>query len=81
MQANQLRIYFSAIAYLLVDGLRRLALTGTGMAHAQVQTIRHRPFMIGAQLRITVRRIWISIASSCYPDQQLFRNAWALLRG
>jgi hypothetical protein len=63
MQANQLRIYFSAIAYLLVDGLRRLALTGTEMAHAQVQTIRLRLFKIGAQLRITVRRIWISMAS------------------
>lgn len=80
MQANQLRIYFSAIAYLLVDGLRRLALTGTEMAHAQVQTIRLRLFKIGAQLRITVRRIWISLASS-YPDQQLFRHAWAALRG
>ena len=42
MQANQLRIYFSAIAYLLVDGLRRLALTGTEMARAQVGTIRLR---------------------------------------
>ena len=79
MQANQLRIYFSAIAYLLVDGLRRLALTGTEMAHAQVQTIRLRLFKIGAQLRITVRRIWISMASS-YPYQQLFRHAWAMLR-
>jgi hypothetical protein len=80
MQANQLRIYFSAIAYVLVDGLRRLALTGTEMAHAQVQTIRLRLFKIGAQLRITVRRIWISMASS-YPHQQLFRHAWAVLRG
>jgi DDE family transposase len=80
MQANQLRIYFSAIAYLLVDGLRRLALTGTEMAHAQVQTIRLRLLKIGAQFRITVRRIWISLAAS-YPHQQLFRLAWAALRG
>jgi Transposase DDE domain group 1 len=79
MQANQLRLYFSAIAYLLVDGLRRLALTGTEIAHAQVQTIRLRLFKIGAQLKITVRRIWISMASS-YPYQQLFRHAWAALR-
>src|SRR5258707_2946469 len=55
MQANQLRIYFSAIAYLLVDGLRRLALTGTEMAAAQVGTIRLRLLKIGALLRITVR--------------------------
>lgn len=79
MQANQLRIYFSAIAYLLVDGLRRLALTGTEMAHAQVHTIRLRLFKIGAHLKITVRRIWISLASS-YPYQQLFHHAWSALR-
>lgn len=79
MQANQIRIYFSAIAYLLVDGLRRLALTGTDMARAQVGTIRLRLLKIGALLRITVRRIWISMAAS-YPHQQLFQHAWAALR-
>jgi hypothetical protein len=79
MQANQLRIYFSAIAYLLVDGLRRLALTGTEMAQAQPQTIRLRLLKIGAKLRITVRKIWISMATS-YPRQQLFQQAWAALR-
>jgi hypothetical protein len=79
MQANQLRIYFSAMAYLLVDGLRRLALPGTEMAHAQVWTIRLRLLKIGAQLRMTVRRIWISMATS-YPHQQLFHHAWAALR-
>jgi hypothetical protein len=79
MRANQLRMYFSAIAYLLVDGLRRLALTGTEMAQAQPQTIRLRLLKIGAKLRITVRKIWISMATS-YPRQQLFQQAWAALR-
>jgi hypothetical protein len=79
MRANQLRIYFSAMAYLLVDGLRRLALTGTEMARAQVPTIRLRLFKIGAQLRISVRKIWISMASSC-PYQDMFHHAWILLR-
>jgi hypothetical protein len=79
MRANQLRIYFSAMAYLIVDGLRRLALSGTDMAHAQVQTIRLRLLKIGAQLRITVRRVWISMASS-YPYQRLFHHAWSALR-
>jgi len=79
MQANQIRIYFSAIAYLLVDGFRRLALTGTDMARAQVGTIRLRLLKIGALLRITVRRIWVSMAAS-YPHQQLFHHAWAALR-
>jgi hypothetical protein len=79
MQANQLRIYFAAIAYLLVDGLRRLALRGTDMATAQAATIRLRLLKIGALLRITARRIWISMAAS-YPHQQLFHYAWAALR-
>lgn len=79
MRANQLRLYFSAMAYILVEGLRRLALVGTDMACAQVQTIRLRLLKIGARLRITVRRIWISMASS-YPRQQLFQHAWTALR-
>ena len=79
MCANQIRLYFSAIAYVLVLGLRRLALTGTDMANAQVNTIRLRLLKIGALLRITVRRIWISMASS-YPYPHLFRHAWAALR-
>ena len=79
IRANQLRMYFSAIAYLLVDGLRRLALTGTEMAHAQPQTIRLKLLKIGAKLRVTVRKIWISMATS-YPHQQLFHHAWAALR-
>jgi len=79
MQANQLRMYFSAIAYLLVDGFRRLALTGTEMATAQPNTIRLKLLKIGAKLRITVRKIWISMATS-YPRQQLFHHAWSALR-
>lgn len=79
MRGNQLRMYFSAIAYLLVDGLRRLALIGTEMAQAQPQTIRLRLLKIGAKLRITVRKIWISMATS-YPRQQLFQQVWASLR-
>jgi hypothetical protein len=63
------------MAYLLVDGLRRLALTGTDLARAQVWTIRLHLLKIGAQLRMTVRRIWISMATS-YPRQQLFQHAW-----
>ena len=55
---------FSAIAYVLVAGLRRLALTGTELAQAQAQTIRLRLLKIGAQLRITVRKIWISMGST-----------------
>jgi hypothetical protein len=79
MQANQLRFYFSAMAYLLIDGLRRLALTGTEMARAQAATIRLCLLKIGAQLCMSVRRIWISMATS-YPKRLLFQHAWAALR-
>lgn len=42
MRANQLRLYLSVIAYVLMQGLRRLALAGTELAHAQVGTLRQR---------------------------------------
>jgi hypothetical protein len=54
-------------------------LTGTEMVRAQVPTIRLRLLKIGAQLRISVRKIWISMASS-YPYQDLFYHAWVSLR-
>jgi len=79
IRANQLRIYFSAMAYILMEGLRRLALAGTDMAQAQVPTIRLRLLKIGAKIRISVRRIWISMASS-FPRQQIFQHALAALR-
>jgi len=76
--ANQLRLYLSAMAYLLVEGLRRLGLQGTEMARAQAGTIRLKLLKIGAQIRITARKIWISMASS-YPDQLLFQHAYRQL--
>ena len=66
MRANQLRLYFSAIAYLLVCGLRRLGLKATELATAQAATIRLRLLKIGALVRVTVRRICISLPRS-YP--------------
>ena len=80
MRANQLRLYFSALAYVLVDALRRLALAGTAWASAQVDTIRLRLLKIAAQVRITARRIWIGY-SSAYPWKPLFVAAWTALRG
>jgi len=57
MRANQLRLYLSAMAYSLLCGLRRLGLQATHLAHAQAGTIRVRLLKIGAQIRVTVRRI------------------------
>ena len=79
LRANQLRLYFSALAYVLVYGLRRLALAGTELACAQATTIRLRLLKIGAQIRVTTRKVWISLASS-YPYQSLFMQAWRQLR-
>lgn len=79
LRANQVRLYFSALAYVLVHGLRRLALQSTELARAQAHTIRLHLLKIGAQIRVTVRKIWISLASS-FPRQNIFAHAWNALR-
>ena len=79
MRANQLRVYFAAMAYVLVHGLRRLGLQGTELERAQATTIRLRLLKIGAQIRISVRRVWLSMASS-YPLQALFGEVYRNLR-
>ena len=80
MKANQLRVYFAGIAYVLMTGLRRLGLQGTKMAHAQATTIRLRLLKIGARIRITARKVWLSMASS-YPWQALYGQVYEQLRG
>jgi Transposase DDE domain group 1 len=79
MRANQLRVYLSAMAYTLVCGLRRLGLKATELAQAQAATIRTKLFKIGALVRVSVRRVWLSMASS-YPWQGVFRQVWSNLR-
>ena len=79
MRANQLRLYFSGIAYTLLQALRRLALTGTEWAQAQVDTLRLRLLKIAAQVRISARRVWLYY-SGAYPWQPLFVHAWRALR-
>jgi hypothetical protein len=79
MRGNQGRLYLSAMAYILVSGLRRLGLKGTELAEAQVATIRGKVLKIGAQIRVTVRKVWVSMASS-YPWQGLYQQVWLNLR-
>jgi hypothetical protein len=79
MSANQLRVYFAAMAYVLMHGLRRLGLKGTELERAQATTIRLRLLKIGAQIRISVRKVWLSMASS-YPLQKLFGQVYQNLR-
>src|SRR6202789_2145296 len=79
IRANQMRLYLSAMAYILVSGLRRLGLQATELAQALVSTIRIKLLKIGAQIRVTVRKVWVSMASS-YPFQDLYRQVWTNLR-
>ena len=79
LRANQLRLYFSSLAYVLVHALRRLGLAATEWATAQVQTIRLRLLKIAAQVRVSARRIWIRYSNS-YPWKNLFAAAWSALR-
>jgi hypothetical protein len=79
MRANQLRVYFATMAYVLMHGLRRLGLQGTELQRAQATTIRLRLLKIGAQIRISVRRVWLSMASS-YPLRALFGQVYRNLR-
>ncbi|HEX2238296.1 MAG TPA: IS1380 family transposase [Gammaproteobacteria bacterium] len=80
MRANQLRMYFSAIAYVLLCGLRRLGLQSTEMALAQAATIRLRLLRIGAVVRISIRRICLSLPRS-YPWPDLFGQVHRALTG
>ena len=71
--SNQLRLTWSAFAYVLIDTLRRVGLPGTEMAQAEVQTIRLRLLKIGAVVRVSVRKIWVSLASA-HPAAPLFTH-------
>jgi Transposase DDE domain group 1 len=71
MRANQLRLWLSSVGYLLTHALRRLGLKGTPWANAQCGTIRLKLLKIGAQVRVTVRKVWLSF-SEAYPYKSLF---------
>ena len=73
MRSNQLRLYFSSFAYVLMQTLRRLGLKHTAIATAQADTIRLKLFKIGAHIRISVRRVRIAFSES-YPYASLFEQ-------
>lgn len=79
MRSNQLRLYLSSMAYVLLHALRRPGLQGTESSEAQVQTIRLRLLKIAAQVRITARRIWILCSFSC-PWKDVYAPVWLALR-
>jgi len=79
MRSNQLRLYFSSFAYILIHTLRRVGLKGTELAQAQCDTIRLKLFKIGAQIQVSVRKVWLSFSES-YPYQSLFQLVFARLQ-
>jgi len=78
LRSNQLRLYFSSIAYVLLQMLRRLGLEGTELAKAQCSSIRLKVLKIGALIRITVRKVWVSLAGG-YPYVALFQQVYEKL--
>ncbi len=80
MRANELRLWFSSVAYTLMTALRRLGLKNTSMAKARCDTIRLKLLKIGAQVRITFRKVWVSMSESC-PYRRIFQQVYANLVG
>jgi Transposase DDE domain group 1 len=77
--SNQLRLSLSAFAYVLIETLRRVGLKGTELAQAEVNTIRLRLLKIGAIVRVSARKIWVSLASA-HPAAMLFARVYATPR-
>ena len=80
LKSNQVRLWLSSVAYVLMNEMRRLGLAGTEMEQAQCGTIRLKLLKIGAQVQVTVRRVVVRLASS-YPFQELFLAIYRRLRG
>jgi hypothetical protein len=79
LRANQIRLYFASFAYVVLCALRRLGLKDTELARAQCGSIRLKLLKIGAQVRVSVRRVWLSFSES-YPYADLFRHVLQNLR-
>lgn len=76
---NQLRLWFSSIAYVLMNALREQCLGNTELQNAQVGTIRTKLLKLGALLTVSTRRVLISISSAC-PYQHIFATAYRYLQ-
>ena len=79
MRANQLRLWFASFAYVLLEALRRIGLRHTQCATATCGTIRLKLLKIGAQVRTSVRRIKVAMASAC-PYQTEYHLAYLYLK-
>ena len=79
LKANQLRLWFTAVAYVLMSELRRRALRGTELQYATFQTIRLKLFKVGALVKVSVRRVLVSLSTG-YPYRELFLAAYRAVR-
>jgi hypothetical protein len=79
MRANQVRLCLATVAYLVLRALRQFGLRETELAQAQCETIRVRLLKLGAVVRLSVRRVWVSL-SEAFPYQEVFARARAQLR-
>jgi len=80
MSGNQQRLWFSAVAYVLMNELRRRALRSTELAEATCQTIRLKLLKIGGLIRVSHRRVAVSLSTG-YPYRELFLAAYHALCG
>jgi len=80
MRANQVRLWLSSLAYVLMQAVRRIGLAGTDMENAQPKSIRLRLLKLGALVTVSVRRVRLRL-SSTFPRQTLFRQVLANLYG
>ncbi|HAA32711.1 MAG TPA: IS1380 family transposase [Cyanobacteria bacterium UBA8553] len=78
-EGNQLRLWFSSVAYVLMNALRESCLASTDLRCAQVGTIRAKLLKLGARLLVSVRRVLVSISSGC-PYQDIFATAYQCLQ-
>lgn len=76
---NQLRLWFSSIAYVLMNALRQRCLAKTELQNAQVGTIRTKLLKLGALITVSARRILIAITSSS-PSKHIFAAAYRCLK-
>ena len=79
MRSNQLRLYFSSFAYVLLHALRRLGARDTELARAQCGTLRLRLLKVAVRIRITARRVWLSFPQA-HPYAAVLAQVLANLR-
>jgi len=77
-RANQLRLWLSSAAYVLMHALRRIGLAGTQFARACANTIRLKLLKIGAVVKVSVRRVKLALSES-YPHQEEFATVFRQL--